>query len=151
MTLNNLNEILEFAMAREQQAHDFYMMLASTVDQEEMKGTFVRFAKEELGHKRKLEQIRAGSSRLPMLAKETFVSISRYALPAPPDQEMDYTQSLILAMNREKTSFRLYADLAEACEDIMLKQTFMALAQEEARHKVHFELEYDRMVATSSP
>ena len=56
---------------------------------------------------------------------------------------MDYQDALILAMKREKAAFRLYTDLAAATDDADLKSTFEALAQEEARHKLKIEIEYD--------
>jgi rubrerythrin len=60
-----------------------------------------------------------------------------------PNPEMDYGDALVLAMKMEKASFRLYSDLAESTNDATLAGTLRALAQEEAKHKLRFELEYD--------
>ena len=49
-------------------------------------------------------------------------------------------------MKREKASFRLYSDLAASVDDEDLKQTFLALAHEEAKHKLRFEVEYDDVI-----
>jgi rubrerythrin len=47
----NLNDILDFAIAREQGAVDFYTRLSGDVSNSEMKDIFLQFAKEEMGHK----------------------------------------------------------------------------------------------------
>ena len=56
---------------------------------------------------------------------------------------MDYQHVLILAMKREKAAFKLYTDLAAAVDDAGIKAAFESLAQEEAKHKLRFEVEYD--------
>ncbi|MEW5994541.1 MAG: ferritin family protein, partial [Candidatus Zixiibacteriota bacterium] len=57
--------------------------------------------------------------------------------------DLGYQEALILAMKTEKAAFRLYNDLATATDDANLKQMFLSLAQEEAKHKLRFEIEYD--------
>ena len=46
-------------------------------------------------------------------------------------------------MKKEKAAFRLYTDLSKATDNVELSKLFLALAKEEARHKLRFELEYD--------
>jgi rubrerythrin len=58
-------------------------------------------------------------------------------------EDLTYQESLIIAMKEEKAAFRLYLDLANRTEDARLKKTFLMLAQEEAKHKLRFEIEYD--------
>jgi rubrerythrin len=60
-----------------------------------------------------------------------------------PNEELDYQKALILAMKREKSSYKMYLDLSNSVDDEELQQTFASLAQEEARHKLRFEIEYD--------
>ena len=59
---------------------------------------------------------------------------------------MNYEQTLVLAMKREKAAFKLYMKLSEKAPNENLKQLFLGLAQEESRHKLRFELEYDEFV-----
>jgi rubrerythrin len=56
---------------------------------------------------------------------------------------MDYQSALILAMKQEKAAFRLYTDLAASTDDEKVRDLFLGLAQEEAKHKLRFEVEYD--------
>ena len=60
--------------------------------------------------------------------------------------ELNYEQALVLAMKREKAAFRLYLTLSERVKDTEYKNLFLSLAQEESRHKLRFELEYDEFI-----
>lgn len=144
--MKNVDEILDFAIQREQEAHDFYMDLAKKLDRPGMKEIFTQYAGEELGHKRKLEGVKSGKRLLPAKDKVLNLKIAEYTVDVNPNDELDYQKALILAMKREKASFKLYSDLAASVADADLKQTFFALAQEEAKHKLRFEVEYDDVI-----
>jgi rubrerythrin len=45
-------------------------------------------------------------------------------------------------MKKEKAAFRLYMDLSDRASDLSMKELFMALAVEESKHKLRFEVEY---------
>jgi len=49
-------------------------------------------------------------------------------------------------MKRERAAFELYSDMAEKVPDTNLKQVFVGLAKEEAKHKLFFETEYEEHV-----
>jgi len=72
--------------------------------------------------------------------------MAEYVVDVAPSPDMNYQGALILAMKKEKAAFRLYTDLAASAADEKVKGTFLALAQEEARHKLRFEVEYDDML-----
>ncbi len=59
------------------------------------------------------------------------------------DKDTSYQDIPILAMKKEKAAFKLYMDLHETVDDADLKSLMLALAQEEAKHKLRFEIEYD--------
>jgi rubrerythrin len=146
MTLKNVDEILDFAIGREQAAHDFYTDLAGKVETTGMGKIFIQFAQEELGHKKKLEGIKEGKRLVPSEKKILNLKIADYVVDVDPAEELDYQKALILAMKREKSSYKLYSDLSDSIDDADLKQTFLALAQEEAKHKLRFEVEYDDVI-----
>lgn len=150
MTLKSVDEILDFAIGREQAAHDFYMDLAKKMEARGMKEIFVQFAGEELGHKAKLAAIKEGKRLLPSAEKVMNLKIAEYTVDVDPNEELDYQRALIVAMKREKSSYKLYSDLAASVDDEGLAQTFQALAQEEAKHKLRFEIEYDDAVLTEN-
>ncbi len=147
---NKVNEILEFAIAREEESYQFYTGLAEKMDKEYMKKVFQSFAKEELGHKAKLLGIKEGKEFKPTDKKIMDLKIADYVVDIDPDQELDYQGALIVAMKKEKAAFKLYTDLAQAAADEKLMNTLLGLAQEEAKHKLRFEIEYDNIILTEN-
>jgi rubrerythrin len=144
-----VDEVLEYAIEREQEAHDFYTGLALRMKRAGMQEVFEQFAREELAHKRKLVAIRAGKIDLAEVPIQPALDlkIADYVVaPNPQRDDLDLQEALILAMQREKASYRLYSDLARLVAEPNLRNTFLALAQEEAKHKLRFEIEYDEVV-----
>jgi rubrerythrin len=137
-------EILNYAIEREEEAAQFYTNLARTANRPEMKQTFEDFAREEMAHKAKLMAVRDGKYLLHAEKKVPDLKIAEYKPQVVPGPNMTYAEALIVAMQREKASFKLYSDLALITRDENVRKTFEALALEEARHKLRFELEYDR-------
>jgi len=138
-----IEEVLDFAIGSEEEAVQFYTRLAERAEKPWMRDIFEGFAREEEGHKAKLTAIKQGRGELPAPAKIQDLKIGDYLVDQKPDPELDYQQALILAMKKEKAAFRLYTDLAGVAPNEDLRKTFLALAQEEAKHKLRFEIEYD--------
>ena len=155
MALNSGEGILDFAIEKEQDAVDFYTELAGKVAAQHMRDLLRGFAKEEQRHKTRLQQVKEGSMNLFVSKKVTDLKIADY-LPdvdvagAAGESEIDYQDALIMAMQREKAAFKLYSDLSTTTEDAGLKELFLSLAQEEAKHKLYFEIEYDEHVLTDN-
>ena len=143
MGLDSVDKILDFAIRNEEAAARFYTNLANKAGHEHMKEVFLGFAEEEKGHKAKLLAIREGKGMLPAERRVLDLGIGDYLEEPDPLAEVDYQQALILAMKAEKAAFKLYHDLASATDDAALKATLLGLAQEEAKHKLRFEIEYD--------
>lgn len=148
MKFKSVEEILNFAISKEQEAADFYADLASKATQKYMTSVFEQFSREELGHRAKLEGVKNGKKLVSAERKIIDLKIGDYLLPVDTEDtaELTYQQALVLAMKREKESFRLYTGLAEAADDNNVKNLFLSLAQEEAKHKLRFEVEYDEQI-----
>ena len=143
-TFGSVNEILDFAIAREIEAAEFYTALAAKMDAPAMKQAFVDFAKEEQGHRARLEAVKRGEYSFGTGAKQLMgLGLADYLVDAEPSEDMSYAEALVLAMKKEKAAFRLYTDLASAAQGDALRDLFLSLAAEEARHKLRFEVEYD--------
>ena len=138
----SLEEVLDFAIAREVESQDFYMKLAEKMENPKMREVFEKFATEELGHKMKLEAVKHGQILLSQKDVESL-AIADYLVDVEPRPDMDYAEALVLAMRKEKAAYRLYLDLAAVGEDEEMTDMFLSLAQEEAKHKLRFEIEYD--------
>lgn len=143
MQFDSVDAVLDFAIKGEQDASDFYTELAAKMEKPYMKQAFESFAAEERGHKAKLEAVKKG--KIAKLAKERVLDlkIGDYLVDQKPSASMDYQSALILAMKQEKAAFRLYTDLAASTDDAGIRDLFLGLAQEEAKHKLRFEVEYD--------
>ena len=142
----SINDILDFAIVSEQEAVDFYTKLSKQATNEAMKEVFLQFAKEEMGHKARLTNIK--EKRLFEFKEEkvTDLKIADYLVESETKPDMTYQNFLIVAMNKEKAAFRLYSDLAKIAPNNELRDIFLSLAQEEAKHKLRFEIEYDDYV-----
>ncbi|MBM3317400.1 MAG: ferritin family protein [Candidatus Eisenbacteria bacterium] len=138
-----LDRVLDFAIEREQEAIDFYTGLAGKATSAEMRRVFEQFAGEERGHKARLQGVRAGKPMQAPVKPVMDLRISDYVVATEPGPDISYQDALILAMKKEKAAFRLYTDMAELVGDDELKDLLLALAQEEAKHKLRFEVEYD--------
>ena len=142
---STVEEILDFAIAREEQASKFYTDLAQEMENPETRKVFENFAKEELAHKVRLEQVKQGEV---VIKPESVRSldIADYVVDVELKADMSYINTLVVAMKKEKAAYRLYLDLAAVAEDEELTDMFLLLAQEEAKHKLRFEIEYDDTV-----
>jgi len=143
---NSMDEALTFAIGEEQDAADFYARLAQRTNVPGMKQALLGFAREEMSHKSKLEAIRTGGTFSFAPQQIADLKIADYVVNATPDPDMSYRDALIVAMKKEKAAFRLYSDLAAGAPDETLRNTFLGLAQEEAKHKLRFEVEFDDLL-----
>ncbi|MFA6176439.1 MAG: ferritin family protein [Phycisphaerae bacterium] len=151
---NTAEDILRLAIGREIEANVFYNLLTQFVDDPQVRTLCSELASEELEHKGilELELMKLGSIVKPPLAAD----IKNTVLPKPLDymlemarvSQMDLEKVVLLAMEKEKTSFRLYMDLLSSTTDPASRETMMNLAEEEARHKISFEIEYERLATT---
>ncbi|MEI7896835.1 MAG: ferritin family protein [bacterium] len=141
-----ITEILDFAIGEEQAAVDFYLHLAAQSKNQQTKNTFQEYAAEEMRHKANLLSIKESGTFMLSDEKVRDLKIAEYLVDVKPTANMSYQESLILAMKKEKAAFRMYTKLAEKAEDPAVKTLFLGLAQEESKHKLAFEVEYDEYI-----
>ncbi|MGD9109771.1 MAG: ferritin family protein [Phycisphaerales bacterium] len=140
-------EILELAIAREQQAYDLFMSMAEQVDNVEIAAILENLAHEELEHKSKLELEYMKTGRV--LPDTQPAKFSIEVVSNDKNIQMSYEDILQFGMDKEEASFRLYVALAAQTRDQASKEIFLALAQEEVKHKLWFETEYDKLLERS--
>jgi rubrerythrin len=145
-TFGSVDEVLEFAIRREEEAVEFYTGLAGRMEIPDMRDVFLSFAREEKGHRARLVAVREGKQAVRSVGKVEDLKIADYVVDVEPTPGMNYRDALVLAMKKEKAAFRLYQDLASGAPDATMRDLFLSLAQDEARHKLRFELEYDDTV-----
>lgn len=145
---DSIEEVLDFAIKNEQQAADFYDKLAANSKDSVMAKTFTQYAKEEKGHKSRLEKIKSGGAYSLKSGKVLDLKIGDYLVTSKSSDANDltYQDALILAMKREKAAYKLYMKLSDLTSDLELEIIFRDLAIEEAKHKLKFETEYDEVI-----
>jgi rubrerythrin len=146
MTNEKFKEMIEFAIRQEQEAVDFYTDLAGKVAEPNVKETLLDFANQERGHKAKLQAVLEGK-KLTLVRKDTpDLKIGDYLVDVDPTPDLSFQGALIIAMKKEKSAYRMYSDMAASCDDPQLQDLFLFLANEEATHKLNFEVQYDDMI-----
>ena len=143
-------EILQFAIGREVEANQFYLALAERVKAAQMRKVFEDLAQEELEHKAKLELEVIKTGRvLPADQKITIPAHEYIVSDGEPGLDMDYKDMLMLGMEKEEAAFRTYINLIPNVDDEESREVLLALAEEEVRHKIRFETEYDMLLKKS--
>ena len=144
--MNTVDEVLDYAIDQEQQAADFYANLAERAEKAGMKELLLEFAEEEIRHKERLLAVKSGERELTPEQQVLDLKISDYLVEVDASDDISYQDALIVAMKKERAAFELYSDMAEKVPESNLKEVFVGLAKEEAKHKLFFESEYDERV-----
>jgi rubrerythrin len=139
-------DILQFAIEREEDAYNFYNEWAGKVKNPAIGEMLIELSKQELGHKKKLENLKIKGSLMPSDNKITDLKIADYLVDIPPSEDMDYQQALTLAMHREQASVNLYKMLAKLAPNDEIQDIFLNLVEEEVHHKARLEDEYDENI-----
>lgn len=136
------NEILEFAISREIEAFQFYTALAERMEKPQMRKIFEELAKEELEHKANLELeiIKTGQT---VATGSQDLAADDYHIEGEFQFDIGMQQLLQMSIEKEKAAFEVYVDLAGKVRDENSRETLLALAEEEVKHKMRFEHEYD--------
>ena len=138
-------EVIRLAIQREQEAYSFFMAMSKIVKSVGIESMFKELAEEELEHRNKLELelMKLGE----VVGKDDAVKDTEdlYNIEADEVAQMDYADMLQLCMGKEDISFRFYLNLAAQVHSEESKEALLALAEEELRHKIRFESEYERL------
>ena len=90
---DSVDDILKFAINGEQEAYEFYTNLANQMDNSMMRKVFEGFAKEEQGHKAKLQKIKEDNIK-PALEYVEDIKLADYLIDVKPSPDMDYQEAL---------------------------------------------------------
>jgi rubrerythrin len=123
------------------------MALTKVVSDPKMCKVMEDFAKEELQHKEKLElELLKMGRTLPSQEDLLISSEDNSILDTDYLLDMDYKDILLLAIEKEETSFRTYVNLLPHAADQESKDVLLAIAEEEVKHKLRFEIEYNMLM-----
>lgn len=148
MAFTTLDEIIKFAVQREETAYHLYKTAAEKSTSIAARKMFEEIAAEEAGHKEVFsrvdlaEAVRHSSGRIPDM------KLAEYMVDIPLRPDMNYDEILRHAMKTEENAYLLYTAAAELTDDAKLKKTLLAFADVEKGHKRRLEDIYDEKVLT---
>jgi rubrerythrin len=146
MDLNNFNEVITFAIRKEAEAYNLYIAYGQKVKDPAAKAMFSELAQEEQRHREILEGVEKGDVAKYKLEKIPDMKISEFIDDEKFSPEMDFASALRLAIKREESAYKMYHHLAEGTDEPELNRLFSVLAQEESKHKLRLEDQYDENV-----
>jgi len=150
MGWNSFEEVIDFAIEKEVGAIALYEGASKIAKRPEAKVMFKEFAVEERKHRKMLEGFSKKAISKYKIKDIPNMKISDYLIDMEFSPDMRYNEILTLAMKREQKSMELYNDLEGRSEDPEIKKLFQMLAQEESKHKLRLETEYDQYVLTEN-
>ena len=139
-------DIVRFAIDEESGAIELYKKMSSSVERPNAKVMFDELAAEEAKHKRFFGKLSKENIPDLSLEKVADLKISDYLVDIPFRPEMEYQDILIMAMKKEESAVKLYSDMATKVQEPKLQKLLKFMAQEEAKHKLRLETEYDDIV-----
>jgi desulfoferrodoxin-like iron-binding protein len=148
-SFQSVEEVLEFAMNKEEAAFAFYRDLARKVKTKGVDKLLLELADQEKEHKSFFLSLLKKKSSIKKFLKPQKIQdlkISDYVIEVSPSEDITVQEALIIAIKREKASFDFYTNLANSTTDAKLKKLFNAMAQEEAGHKLKLETIYDEVI-----
>ncbi|UCG48170.1 MAG: ferritin-like domain-containing protein [Phycisphaerales bacterium] len=147
LEFETVEDALRFAIAKEQEANRFYRAMAERVQSEHIAGMLLELAAEELEHKEKLELEMMKNGRVVDTEwKDEGFRVGDYVISEVPELDLDLRDMLCLAIAKEDAAFTIYVNLFAKARNEGAKQALLAIAQQEARHKLRFEIEYDNLL-----
>ena len=138
-----LQDIVDYAIEKEQEAVNFYNDLAGDAKKKALAEELHKMALMEQGHKERLEKMDAEEAAKKMARPVQDLKIADYLIDIEPGPNMNWQDIIQLAMKRELAAKNLYTDLAKLVSEPAAKQMFENLAADENAHKLYFEKIWD--------
>lgn len=146
MEFDKLEDIIEFAIAKEQEAMDFYVDLAGKVNSPGVADELKKMAAMEEKHRDWLKTNSVSLLSNGASSKVTNLKIADFVVDAQPVAGMTWQDAINLAMHRETYAMNMYTSLGKLVSDPTEKQLFESLAAEESKHKLYFETIWDEEI-----
>jgi rubrerythrin len=146
MKVESFEDIIAFAIEREEEAIDTYGSMAEKAKSPGIKELLLELQGEERNHKKLLQNITKEKIESLKTKEVLDLKISDYLVEEPSSPEMNFQDLLILAAKKEQRSVDLYTDLGNKSGEEELKKLFEFLVMQEKAHKLKLEKEYETHV-----
>lgn len=150
MEFVTLEDVVKFAVQREDEAVQLYSEAARLSTDVASRKMFEDFVAEETGHKKVFSNIDLTKSEQLRCQKMPDMGIGKYLVSIPLRPNMSYPEILQFAIKAEDSAYNLYSAAAAATDDPHVKKTLQAFADVELGHKKRIEDIYDRHVLTEN-
>jgi rubrerythrin len=146
MDLRNYEDIIKFAISREEAAIDTYGDMSEKTKTPGLRELLLELQGEEKNHKKLLEDI--SEEQISSFNSEEVIDlkISDFLTEEPPSEDMTFQDLLILAAKKEQEAVELYSKLSDDTNNEELKKLFDFLISQEKSHKLKLEKEYEKHV-----
>jgi rubrerythrin len=143
--LENIEEIIDFAIQREREAQDTYLSFARETQRRGFSELLLSMAEMEKAHERKLVELKQGRRALASFTppKGEDLGLSEMLVEVPFSPTMDYGDFLILVIRKEREAERLYRKLEGMTNSADVRSMFALLADEERKHRDWAQERYD--------
>lgn len=148
MEFVTLEDVIKFAVEREDTAYKLYMRAAELSTNIASKKMFQELAQEEATHKDvfiKIDSEKAENHKLCTLPES---SIAKYLVEIPFRPDMNYSAIISSALKTEENAYQLYKTAAGMTDDPKLQKLLMNFADVELGHRRRLEAIYDERVLT---
>ncbi|HHX70685.1 MAG: ferritin family protein [Miniphocaeibacter sp.] len=139
MNRSEFNEIIDYAINEEVMSYEFYTDAANKIKDETLKETFTDLAKEELEHKKFLEDFKESHCETIDLEESIDYKIADTIDKPELTTDMDFQDAIALAIKREDEAMDMYQALADAATENDKKSVFIGLRNMEQMHKTRLE------------
>lgn len=146
MDLTNFQQVIHFAIEREEEAIKSYGKMIDMAKTPGIEKLLLELQEEEKNHKKLLLEITAEKIKPLEIEEVTDLKISDYLVEEPLSEEMNFQDLLVFAAKKEQKAAELYSAMARKAKTEELKKLFEFLIQQEKSHKLKLEEEYEKHV-----
>ena len=150
MEFVSLEEIIKFAVQREEIAYQLYTDAAAKSTSISTRKMFEEIAAEEASHKDVFSKIDVALLHQESARKQPHLNLSEYLADIELRPDMTYPEILRFAIKAEESAWKLYEAAALMTEDPKMKRTLQVFAEVEKGHKKRIEQVYDEHVLTEN-
>jgi rubrerythrin len=150
MEFKTTEDVIRFAIQKEEASVQFYQDLAVRMEDPATKIIFEILRQNELQHKSnlELELMKLGKTVAEQPYRISDEQDRYYIIEVDEEaRKMSFTDALRMAVRKEKAAFVLFTELLAQTGDPQLRNVFLNLAEEEMRHIIQLENEYNSIVS----
>ena len=146
MEFSKYDDIVKFAIEREEEAIQAYGEMSEKTPNPGLKKLLQELQAEEKKHKKLLEKISPESMASLKIVDIMDLKISDYLVEEPLNAEMTFQDLLIYAAKKEQKAVELYSHLAQKTDNSEMIKMFEFMVEQEKSHKLKLEKEYEENV-----